>query len=258
MQRTAAIFLIAVLISSAGAARAQHDPATAGHQHDPAAAGHQHDPDEAHGQPGPETAADPTALRHEGRASHSFADAEAWAERFESPRRDAWQMPDRVVAALAVEPAATVADIGSGTGYFARRFAAAVGPAGTVYAADVEPEMAVYVRRRADEEGQRNLVPVLASYDDPRLPDGSIDLVFIANTWHHIGDRVEYARRLAGDLRAGGRVAILDFLPGELPVGPGPEHKLSAEEVTAELTAAGYRPVAAHDFLPYQYVLVFE
>ena len=60
-------------------------------------------------------------------------------------------------------PGGTVADIGSGTGYFARRFATAVGPADTVYAADVEPGMAEYVRRRADEDGQRNLVPVLAS-----------------------------------------------------------------------------------------------
>ena len=198
------------------------------------------------------------AMRHEGPADHSFADAEGWARRFESAERDAWQMPDRVIEAMGLEPGASVADIGSGTGYFARRFAEAVGPAGTVYAADVEPEMAEYVRRRADEDGQRNLVPVLASYDDPRLPDGAVDLVFICNTWHHIQDRVDYARRLAGDLATGGRVAIVDFLAGELPVGPPPDHKLSAEEVTAEFVQAGFRPVATHDFLPYQYVLVFS
>jgi SAM-dependent methyltransferase len=117
--------------------------------------------------------------------------------------------------------------------------------------------MAAYARRRAEEDGQRNLVPVLASYDDPRLPDGTVDLVFICNTWHHIRDRVDYARRLAGDLAVGGRVAIVDFLPGELPVGPGPDHKLSAEEVTGEFLEAGFRLAATHDFLPYQYVLVF-
>ena len=130
-------------------------------------------------------------------------------------------------------------------------------PGGTVYAADIEPTMAEYVRRRADEDDQRNLTPVLASYDNPRLPDGEVDLVFICNTWHHIENRVDYARRLAGDLAPGGRVAIVDFVEGELPVGPRPEHKLSADEVTAELAKAGFRLAAAPDFLPYQYLLIF-
>jgi SAM-dependent methyltransferase len=250
MQRTALLLLLSTALTVA--------PARGQAPHDPAAMDHRHGAPPAGEEPGAESPAEADhALRHQGPADHSFADAESWAARFESAERDAWQMPDRVVEAMALAAGASVADIGSGSGYFARRFAAAVGPTGTVYAADVEPAMAEYVRRRADEDGQRNLVPVLASFDDPRLPDGAIDLVFICNTWHHIRDRVDYARRLAGDLAVGGRVAIVDFLPGELPVGPGPEHKLSAEEVTAEFRQAGFRPVARHDFLPYQYVLVF-
>ncbi len=250
MPRTTPILLLStVLLPTVLGAQTTHDPAAHGHQHGARPAG----------EPAPVAApADgDQALRHAGPADHSFADAEAWAARFESAERDAWQMPDRVVETLGIEAGDSVADIGSGSGYFTRRFAAAVGPAGTAYAADVEPAMAVYARRRADEDGQRNLVPVLASYDDPRLPDGAIDLVFICNTWHHIRDRVDYARRLADDLAVGGRVAIVDFLPGELPVGPGPDHKLSAEEVTAEFLEAGFRLAATHDFLPYQYVLVF-
>jgi ubiquinone/menaquinone biosynthesis C-methylase UbiE len=247
---TVTLLLLTLLLPATAAAQAPDHPPTGGHHH--------HSPD-ADSQPASEAhSADDSALRHEGPADHSFADAERWAERFESAEREAWQMPDRVVEALAPATGTSVADIGSGTGYFARRFATAVGEAGTVYAADIEPEMAAYVRRRADEDGQRNLVPVLASYDDPRLPDGAIDLVFICNTWHHIQDRVDYARRLAGDLAPGGRVAIVDFLPGELPVGPRPEHKLSAEEVAAEFEEAGYRLSESLDFLTYQYVRVFE
>lgn len=241
MPRTAPILLLATaLLPVALAAQAPHDPAARDHQH-----AAERPPDGDH------------AMRHEGPADHTFADAEAWAERFESADRGAWQMPDRVVEVLAPAPGGSVGDIGSGTGYFTRRFAAAVGPAGTAFAADVETAMAEYARRRAEEEGLANLVPILASYDNPRLPDGASDLIFICNTWHHIRDRVAYARRLVDDLAVGGRVAIVDFLPGELPVGPGPEHKLSAEQVTAELVEAGYRLAETHDFLPYQYLLVF-
>jgi ubiquinone/menaquinone biosynthesis C-methylase UbiE len=196
--------------------------------------------------------------RHRGPMDHSFADVERYAAMFESPERAEWQKPEAVVEALALRPGMVVADVGAGTGYFSARFAAAVGQGGAVLAADIEPAMIDYLRDRAEREGLGNLVPVLASTDDPRIPAGLADLVFICNTWHHIGDRVEYARRLSADLAPGGRVAILDYLPGDLPVGPPAGHKMSAAEVEAEMKQAGFRLADAPDLLPYQYLLVFE
>src|SRR3990167_1183974 len=70
-------------------------------------------------------------------AHHRFDDADAWAARFEDPKRDAWQKPDEVIAALALPPDAKVADIGSATGYFPVRFAKAL-PQGRVFGVDVE------------------------------------------------------------------------------------------------------------------------
>src|SRR5262245_40229616 len=68
---------------------------------------------------------------------HKFDPATS-AKAFDDPARDAWQMPTRVIEALGLAPAATVADIGAGTGYFTVRLAKAL-PAGTVYAVDIEP-----------------------------------------------------------------------------------------------------------------------
>jgi ubiquinone/menaquinone biosynthesis C-methylase UbiE len=215
-------------------------------------------PGEAEGHAAEEGEGEHHGQRHRGPMDHSFADVDRYAAMFESSERAAWQKPDEVVAALGLRPGMTVADVGAGTGYFSVRFAAAVGEKGTVLAADIEPAMVGYLRDRADEEGLGNLVPVLASASDPRIPAGLADLVFICNTWHHIGERVDYARRLAGDLAPGGRVAILDYLPGDLPVGPPAAHKMSAEEVKAEMEAAGFRLTEAPELLPYQYLLVFE
>ncbi len=200
----------------------------------------------------------PDPHQHSGPQEHSFSDVERYAAMFESPERAAWQKPDQVIAALGVKPGMIVADIGAGTGYFAARFARVVGPSGTVFAADVEPNMVAFLRDRADKEALPGLIPVIASYGDPRLPDGLTDVIFICDTWHHISDRVAYARRLQKDLAPGGRVVIVDFLPGELPVGPPPAHKLSAATVQEEFEQAGFRLAATFDLLPYQYVLVFE
>jgi ubiquinone/menaquinone biosynthesis C-methylase UbiE len=197
--------------------------------------------------------------REQDPTQQSFADVERFRALFESSERDGWQKPFEVIRALGVQPGATVADIGAGTGYFARRMARVVGERGTVFAADLEPNMVVELRSSAERDGLGNLIPVLASADDPRLPDGTADLVFICNTWHHIADRVAYARRLKRDLAPGGRVAIVDFYKRNVPVGPPPPHKLTAAEVRAEFEAAGYRLAKRIDeLLPYQYVLVFE
>ncbi len=191
-------------------------------------------------------------------ADHSFTDVDRYRAIFESSERDAWQKPEELIGALGIQRGMMVADIGAGTGYFARRFAVAVGRDGTVFASDLEAKMVVELRDRAEKDGLPQLVPILSSADNPRLPDGASDIIFICDTWHHISDRVEYARRLKGDLAPGGRVVIVDFRKGELPVGPPPRQKLTEEEVQREFNEAGYRLLATLDVLPYQYVLIFE
>lgn len=185
---------------------------------------------------------------------HRFENAEEWAKRFEDPARDAWQKPDEVVAALALPPDAKVADVGSGTGYFAVRLARAV-PKGRVFGVDIEPDMVRYLEERARHEGLGHLTAVLGEPADARLPE-PVDLVLVVNTYHHIEQREAYFRRLLGSLTPRGRVAIVDFRKGQ-PLGPPEHHRLSPEQVRSELEAAGYRFVEAHGFLPNQYFLLF-
>lgn len=192
---------------------------------------------------------------HGGGMPHRFENAEEWARRFEEPERDAWQKPDEVVAALALAPEAKVADIGSATGYFAVRLARAV-PAGRVYGVDVEPDMARYLGERAKREGLTNLEAVLGEPGDAKLPE-AVDVALIVDTYHHIGEREAWLRRLGEKLRPGGRVVIIDFRL-ESPKGPPARHKLSPEQVRGELEAAGYRLTRTHDFLPDQYFLEFQ
>jgi ubiquinone/menaquinone biosynthesis C-methylase UbiE len=188
---------------------------------------------------------------------HDFADVAYWSSVFVNPARDAWQKPDELVAALGVARGDVVADLGAGTGYLSRRLAAAVGPDGTVLAVETEPNLVVHLRERAEREKTPNVVPVLASAADPRLPVGLVDLILVVDTYHHFDDRRAYLRALRRFLRPSGRVAIVDWQKRELPVGPPMEHKLSRQQVLDEMRASGYRLAAEHTILPYQYFLVF-
>jgi len=196
---------------------------------------------------------------HDATSHHSFADVARWRTVFDDPKRDAWQRPDQVVRALALWPGACVADLGAGTGYFEHHLARAVGANGTVLAVDTEPNLVTWLRARAEKEGTRNVVPILASPDNPRLPSASVDVILIVDTYHHVDDRLAYLRRLRPALRAGGRVVVVDWQKGNLPVGPPPEHKLAREQVVDEMQAAGWVLADERvDLLPYQYFLVFR
>ncbi len=215
----------------------------------------------AHRLPGRAAAtAESTHGRSGGHAtSHRrFDDVEHWKRVFDDPGRDAWQKRRQVVARLGLAPGATVADIGAGTGYFLPPLSRAVGPAGTVFAAEVEPKLVEYIRRRCEQEGLANVTPILASFDNPRLPHGSLDAALVVDTYHHIDDRIAYFGRFAGLLKAHGRLAIVDWKQGNLPVGPPPRHRIAPGQVIREMRSAGYRLIARPEILPYQYFLIFE
>ena len=195
---------------------------------------------------------------HDATAHHPFTDVKKWVQVFDDPKRDDWQKPEEVAAALGLGPGMIVADLGAGTGYFERYLARAIAPGGVVLAIDTEPEMVGYMRTRFVKEGAEGVVPVLAAPGDPFLPAGRVDRVLIVDTYHHIDDRLHYFGRLKRALAPGGRVAIVDFHKRPLPVGPPPEHKLAREFVVEEMRQAGYRLADEKSFLPYQYFLLFE
>ena len=186
---------------------------------------------------------------------HSFSEAERWAKIFDDPARDAWQKPKEVIAALGVLPDSAVADIGSGTGYFAVRLARAA-PKGRVYGIDTEPSMVKYLDERAKHEGLANLVSIAGQPGDANLP-GKVDLVLMVDVYHHIAERANYFDKLRGSLKPGARVAIIDFRL-ESASGPPQRERIGAEQVKAELAKAGFAVAKEHGFLPNQYFLVFE
>ncbi len=175
---------------------------------------------------------------------------------YAGPGRDGWQQPDRVVEALAVAPGARVADLGAGGGYFTFRLADAVGPDGLVFAIDVDPNMLEYLEERVRDEGIANVKVVEAAYDDARIPESGADLVLTVNTYHHISDRPVYFRQLAGSLRPGGRVAIIELDDGSW-FRRWFGHYTDADVIRSEMESAGYRLAAEHDFLDRQSFLVF-
>ncbi len=190
-----------------------------------------------------------------GHMDHRFEDAEKYAKQFDDPARDAWQMPARVIEALALRPGQSVADVGAGTGYFSVRLAKS--PAvPKVFAVDIEKSMVDYIHQRATKEGLKNITVVQGAADRTNLPE-AVDLVLVVDTYHHIANRRAYFWELRKLLKPGGRLAIIDFRK-DSPEGPPVEFRFTPEEITGELSKAGFTFDARHDFLPRQMFLIYR
>lgn len=188
-----------------------------------------------------------------GAAHHGFTNATEWSKVFDDPARDAWQRPDDVLRAMGLSPAMTVADIGAGTGYFSVRLARAV-PSGKVIATDVEPDMVHYLNERAAREQLPNLQAVVATHASSGLTAESVDRILVVHVWHHLADRIAYARDLSAALRPGGKLFIVDF-GATASHGPPPNMRVTPEAVIAELTAAGFTAQVSPVALPDQYIV---
>jgi len=141
---------------------------------------------------------------------HPPQSVEEYASVLEHPGRDEWQRPHEVLMALRLKPADVVADIGAGTGYFARRIAM---HAANVYAIDIDAKLLDIAARSAPA----NLVTLVSKPDDPLLPRSSVDVIFFCDVLHHIHDRPAYYRRMSSALKREGRVGVVDFRKPRFP-----------------------------------------
>jgi arsenite methyltransferase len=172
------------------------------------------------------------------------------------PARDAWQKPKQVVERLDIKPGARVADLGAGGGYFTWYLAAAVGPQGKVYAAEIDDTALAIIEKEMKSRGVTNVVPIRAEPGDAKLPE-PVDLVFSCDTYHHMENRVAYFQSLARYLKPDGKVAILDFhAEGFFSGLLG--HGTTKEDVQREMESAGYRLAADYDLIDRQHFQIFS
>jgi arsenite methyltransferase len=173
----------------------------------------------------------------------------------EPDARDKEQKPDEVLKLMGVKTGQVIVDIGAGSGYFMRRFAAVVGPTGKAIGVEIDSAMVRSMNADARRLGLTNYEARLVPPDDPMLAVGSVDHIFLCDTYHHITDRAAYFAKARQALKPDGQLVILDFVRTK----ENSDHSIVREEVVDELRAAGFR--LAREFnllLPKQYFLVFE
>lgn len=178
-----------------------------------------------------------------------------WLEResrFEEER------PDLVLEAMELEPGDVVADVGTGTGFYARQIAPEVQPGGRVYAVDIQQEMLELLRQLVEQDGVDGVIPVLSEPDDPGLPAGELDWILLADVYHEIAEPEPVLAHLREALAPGGRVLLLEYRVEDGTADHiKADHAMSVRQVLTEWKPAGFELVDFHELLPTQHLFVF-
>ncbi len=178
-----------------------------------------------------------------------------WLDREEREREE---QPEKAIAQFNLKPGMMVGDVGAGTGYYSIRMAKLIAPAGIVYANDIQPGMLDKLHERAAAANVANIVTVLGSETDPKLPAGKLDLVVMVDVYHELSRPQRMLEGIRDSLKPGGRLVLLEYRKEDPSVPIRPEHKMSVDEVKAEVTPEGFRFEKVVDKLPWQHIIFFR
>jgi ubiquinone/menaquinone biosynthesis C-methylase UbiE len=177
-----------------------------------------------------------------------------WLERDE---REDEEAPERALRILKIEKGAVVADIGTGSGYMAVRMAKIVGPQGKVYANDIQLGMLDLLRKNVEKAKLTNVVPVLGTTEDPRLPADTLDLAIMVDVYHEFSQPQVMLQKIKQALKPTGRLVLLEYRAEDPKVPILPEHKMTREQVKLEVEHEGFKLAMVNEDLPRQHLFVF-
>jgi ubiquinone/menaquinone biosynthesis C-methylase UbiE len=132
-----------------------------------------------------------------------------------------------------------------------------VGPAGHVYATDIQPQMITLLEEHLADERITNVTPVLGLVDDPKLPDGAIDLELLVDVYHEFSEPQKMLRGLRKALKPGGRLVLLEYRKEDPRIPILELHKMTVAEAKQEVEAEGFELTRVDERLPRQHILVF-
>jgi ubiquinone/menaquinone biosynthesis C-methylase UbiE len=176
------------------------------------------------------------------------------AEILDNQDRKQFLNPDSILDRIGLDREMVLADLGCGTGFFTIPASLRVKK---VYALDVQREMLDILQDKIKKQKLTNIETILSEESSIPLPDGSVDILLMANVFHELEDRNAISEEGKRILSNRGKLAIVDWKKIEMDFGPPVEERLAEEEIISICKDSGFEFVEQSDAGPYSYLLIF-
>jgi ubiquinone/menaquinone biosynthesis C-methylase UbiE len=174
--------------------------------------------------------------------------------------RDVREQEERcslMLANLGIKRGMVVCDMGCGNGFYSLPMAQLTGNKGYVVGVDVQPEMLSMLRERMEEQGIENVIPILGSFHNPRLPRELIDIILLVDVYHEFSHPVQMLDAMRASLKPDGLIVLVEYRAEDPEVPIKRLHKMSKKQIHKEMNANGFEMAKEFDKLPWQHMMFF-
>jgi predicted methyltransferase len=182
---------------------------------------------------------------------------------FNNPRRERWEQSSKIIEAIGLKAGDTVADVGSGPGYFAFRFSEIVGSAGHVYAIDNNKRHVEYIKQLNQKLNINNVTPIEARIDSFDI-DQKVDHVFLCSLYHILYGYIREEHRepfiasIKKVLKDDGRLIVVDNSLVDDMTLPYHGPYIAKDLIIGQLKHFGFQLESVHQIIPQRYTLIFK
>lgn len=180
-----------------------------------------------------------------------------------NPKRPQWENTEVLLSRLGIEKGDTIADIGSGSGFFTDKFSSLTGDGGHVYAIEIKDEHIKSLSEFLKDASISNVTVIKGREDLLELPV-IVDKMFMCSLYHMLygvvsdSCRDNYLKSLVSHLKPGGELIIVDNGPVDDETLPYHGPYITKELIINQLGFYGFELVDYFQFIPQRYMLKFK
>jgi ubiquinone/menaquinone biosynthesis C-methylase UbiE len=168
--------------------------------------------------------------------------------------------PKDNVLHLGLREGMKVADLGAGSGHYARAAAPIVGHGGRVYAIDVQEDVLKHIKSNTHERHQGIIEHVWGNIEKSggtHLRDATLDAAILANTLFQLEHRDAFMMELKRVLKSGAKLLVIDWAGSYGGIGPRPDAVVSEHDAEAFFINNGFHKVKAFRAGSHHYGIIF-
>lgn len=176
-----------------------------------------------------------------------------------SQTNESFLNPQVLLESVPLVSGMTVADFGSGNGYYSVAAGTIVGQKGQVYAIDVMEEALSQTATLSKLVGLRNVTTKqcdLEKFGSCDLAETSCDLVVLSSILHQVENRDNLIREAYRLLKTGGKILVVEW-NASAKFGPPVQSRIDEKTASTLLEKNSFRPLAELPAGAFHYALVY-
>ncbi len=168
--------------------------------------------------------------------------------------------PEKNLAHLSLYEGMSVADLGTGTGFYAKALSKRVGHTGHVYAVEVQKDMVKKLESEIKEDGITNIDVIWGDIEKlhgTKIADKSIDAIIISNVLFQVDDKlglIDEANRIMKD---NGKILLIDWTDSFGGMGPAEGSVIKEARAIELFGKRGLKRVESIRIVDHHYGIIF-